>query len=294
MQSSGTAYVNGEFFPANEAKISIFDQGFIFGDGVYDTLVVANGYIFKLDEHIDRLYNSAQCIRIDVLMRKSELRNVVIETVRRSGLRDAYLKCIITRGIGKKPVMGRGETSRPTVVVFAVPPVSVVDESKVEKGARLVSTTIKRSHPESIDPRVKSINYLPNMLMRLEALDAGADEAISYDYRGFLSEGGAENIFIVKNGICKTPAMGILEGITRQTIIEIAKAQGLEVEATDLTKYDVYTADEVFLCSSAGGIFPITFVDGRRINDGKVGVITLNMLATYRKMLHNGTHGTKV
>ncbi len=290
----GVAYVNGKYFKANEAKISIFDQGFIFGDGIYDTLVVRNGYIFKLDKHIDRLYRSAKAVKITPPLDKEELKKIVIETVRRSGLRDAYLKCIITRGIGRKPVLGKGETIKPTVVVFAVPPVSVVDEEKIEKGAKLVSTTIKRTHPESIDPRVKSLNYLPNMLMRREAVELGADESITYDYSGYVAEGGAENLFIVRGRTLLTPARGILEGITRETVMEMARDEGYEVRETDLTKYDLYTADEVFLCSTAGGIFPVTEIDGRKIGDGRVGPVTKLMIEKYEKLLTEGTHGTKV
>lgn len=290
----GFAYVNGEYFKAEEAKISIFDQGFIFGDGVYDTFVVKNGGIFKLDQHVNRLFKSAKAVKIIPPINKEELKDVIIETVKRSGLRDAYLKCIVTRGIGKRPVLGKGENIRSSVVVFSVPPVSVVDEEKKRGGARLVSTTIKRSHPESVDPRVKSLNYLPNMLMRREAIEVGADESITYDYQGNVAEGGAENIFIVKNGALMTPSSGILEGITRETVIEMAREEGYDVTATNLKKYDLYTAEEVFLCSSAGGIFPVTEIDGRIIGDGKMGVITEQLMEKYEKILTEGTHSTKV
>ena len=290
----GFAYVNGEYFKAEEAQISIFDQGFIFGDGVYDTFVVKNGGIFKLDQHVNRLFKSAKAVKIIPPINKEELKDVIIETVKRSGLRDAYLKCIVTRGIGRRPVLGKGENIRSSVVVFSVPPVSVVDEEKKREGARLVSTTIKRSHPESVDPRVKSLNYLPNMLMRREAIEVGADESITYDYQGNVAEGGAENIFIVKNGVLMTPSSGILEGITRETVIEMAREEGYDVTATNLKKYDLYTAEEVFLCSSAGGIFPVTEIDGRIIGDGKMGRITEQLMEKYEKILTEGMHSTKV
>lgn len=290
----GFAYVNGEYFKAEEAKISIFDQGFIFGDGVYDTFVVKNGGIFKLDQHVNRLYKSAKAVKIIPPLNKEELKEVIIETVKRSGLRDAYLKCIVTRGIGRRPVLGKGENIRSSVVVFSVPPVSVVDEEKKREGAKLVSTTIKRSHPESLDPRVKSLNYLPNMLMRREAIEVGADESITYDYQGNVAEGGAENIFIVKNGDLMTPSSGILEGITRETVIEMSREEGYDVTATNLKKYDLYTAEEVFLCSSAGGIFPVTEIDGRIIGEGKMGPITEQLMERYEKILTEGTHSTKV
>jgi len=291
LEDVGFAYVNGEFLPRSKAKISIFDHGFLYGHGVYDTMVVKNGSIFKLNEHINRLFRSAKVVKIEIPMSERKFREVVVETVRRSGLADAYVKCIVTRGIGKTPLLG-GEIATPSLVVFAVPPVSVVPLEKVEKGAKVVSTTIKRLHHMGVDPRVKSLNYLPNMLMRLEAIECGADEAISYDYNGYVTEGGAENIFVIKEKIFKTPAKGILEGITRDTVIEIAKTMGYKVEKTDLAKYDLYTADEVFLCSTAGGIFPVTFIDGRKIGEGQVGSITKTIVETYEHMLREGTHGT--
>jgi len=294
LEMEGVAYVNGEYFRASEAKISIFDQGFIFGDGVFDTLVVKNGFIFKLEKHIDRLFRSAKAVKIALSLDKEALKEIVVETVRRSGLHDAYLKIIVTRGIGSKPILGRGATLQPSIIVFAVPPVSVVDEEKIRKGAKLVSSTIKRTHPESIDPRVKSLNYLPNMLMRREAVEVGADEAVMYDYSGYVAEGGAENIFTVRDRVFMTPAMGVLEGITRETVMEMAKEEGYEVVRTNLTKYDLYTADEVFLCSTAGGVFPVTEIDGRKIGDGTVGPVTELMMKKYDQMLLEGVYGTKV
>lgn len=293
MEEQGVAYVNGEYFSKGEAKISVFDQGFIFGDGVFDTFVVTNGFIFKLDEHLDRLYKSAKAIKIEIPIKKEKLKEIVVETVRRSRLKDAYLKCIVTRGIGKKPVMGRGEVAKPSIVVFAVPPVSVVDIEKIKNGAKLISTNIKRMSASTVDPRAKTLNYLPNMLMRLEAVEAGADEAISYDSDGYVTEGGAENIFVIKNGVVKTPSKGMLEGITRETVMEIATAEGYDVQETELTKYDLYTADEVFLSSTAGGIFPVTEIDGRKIRDGNVGQTTTKIIKAYVKMLTEGIHGTK-
>jgi branched-chain amino acid aminotransferase len=293
-EDAGVVYVNGEYLNKSDAKVSVFDQGFIFGDGVYDTMVAKNGFLFKLEEHVDRLFNSAKAVKLTIPMSKEMVEEKIVDVVRRNGLRDAYVKCIVTRGVGKKPVMGRGDAPTPTVVIFAVPPVSVIPPEKMESGAKLVSTMIKRMPHQSIDPRVKSVNYLPNMLMRLEAIEAGADEALAYDYDGHVAEGGAENIFLVKGNALKTPAAGILEGITRQTVIEIAGSKGHEVIQTDLTQYDVYTSDEVFLCSTAGGVFPVTSVDGRIIGDGKVGKMSREIREAYDRMLSEGVHGTPI
>ena len=290
----GIVYINGAFHGVDDAKVSVFDQGFIFGDGVFDTFVVLHGYIFKADEHLDRFYRSAQAVRIKMPLTKEELRGVIIETVKRTGFMDAYIKCIVTRGVGSKPILGRGDTPKPTLVVFAVPPLSVVDQEKIRNGAKLVSTTIRRAPPETLDPRIKSINYQPNMLMRREAIAAGADEAVSYDHEGNVAEGGVENIFLVKNDVLFTLASGVLEGITRQTVIEIAQENGMGCVEGNLKKYDVYNSDEVFLCSTAGGVVPVTEVDNVAIGDGKPGPVARKIMETYDQMLREGIHGTPV
>jgi branched-chain amino acid aminotransferase len=293
-ESEPVVYVNGTFAPKSEAKISVFDQGLIFGDGVFETLVAVNGYLFMLHEHMDRLFRSAKAVRISVPKTEEELGGLIVETVRRNNLRDAYVKVIVTRGVGSKPLLGRGDVPTPTLVIFAVPPVSVVSEEKLKNGAKIVSSTIKRTHPDSLDPRIKSLNYLPNMLIRMEAIQAGADEAISYGFDGFVSEGGAENIWIVKDGFLMTPSHGVLEGITRAAVAEVGMKLGHKVLFANIGKYDVYQADEVFLCSTAGGIIPVTEVDSRRVGDGSPGPITKAVDEQYREMLRNGIHGTPI
>ena len=290
----GMVYINGKFFSPADAKISVFDQGFIFGDAVFDTMIVVNGYIFKFDAHLDRLFRSARAVRIKIPLSKDEIKKAIIETVKKAGLMDAYLKIIVSRGVGKKPILGRGDVPEPTIVIFAVPPVSVVSEEKIEKGVKVISTTYRRPSLFSLDPRIKSTNYQANMLMRIEANSKGADEAISYDERGVVAEGGAENIFVVKDGVLMTPRSGVLEGITRETVLEIACKLGKKAVETDIAKYDLYTADEVFLCSTAGGIIPVTDIDGLIISDGKAGPITKEIAKEYMKMLAEGVHGTQV
>ncbi|HXY82988.1 MAG TPA: aminotransferase class IV [Candidatus Saccharimonadales bacterium] len=286
----GIVYINGGFLAAKDAKVSVFDQGFLFGDGVFDTMIVKNGFLFNLNAHVDRLFRSMKAVKLEISLPREALKTIIIETVKKTGLRDAYVKAIITRGVGKKPVLGRGETVHPTVVVFAVPPVSIVSQEKIDQGAKLTSTVIKRS----LDPRVKTLDYLPNMLMRLEAIENGADEAISYDNDGHITEAGAANIFIAKDGVLKTPVSGALEGITREAIMEIAQLLGYKVTCTALTQYDLYTADEVLISSTAGGIFPVTTVDGRKIADGKVGKMSREILNHYNQWLSEGVHGTAI
>jgi branched-chain amino acid aminotransferase len=287
-------FINDEYLPEEEAKISVFDQGLIFGDGVFDTMIVQNGYIFKLDQHVERLYRSARAVMIEIPYTRDGLKSRIVETVRRNGLTDAYVKCIVTRGKGSKPILSRDETPKPTVIVFAVPPVFVVPPEKIETGARAISSLLKRSHRVSIDPRVKSLNYQPSALLRLEARRMGADEGITYDYEGFVSEGSAENIFVTENGVLKTPSHGVLQGITRETVIELSEQAGYRVVETNLTRYDLYNADEVFMCSTAGGIFSLVEIDGRTIGDGRPGPITKCLIKKYNDMLSSGTHGTPV
>jgi len=287
-------YVNGEFVPRSQAKISVFDQGVIFGDGVFETLVAVNGYIFKLDRHLDRLFRSARAVKMTISRTREEVGKLIVETVRRNGLRDAYVKIIATRGVGPKPLLGRGDVANPSLIIFAVPPVSVVSEDKIRSGSKIVSTTIKRAHPDSLDPRIKSVNYQPNVLMRLEAIAAGADEAITYGFDGFVAEGGGENIWVVKDGVLMTPARGVLEGITREAVFEIAESLGHRAFSTNVSKYDIYQADEVFLCSTAGGIIPVTEVDWRKVGSGEPGAITRLVSERYNEMLSSGVHGTPV
>ena len=287
-------YVNGKFVPKSQATISVFDQGVIFGDGVFDTLVATNGFVFKLDQHIDRLFRSAKAVNIDVQKSREETKKLILETIRMSELRNAYVKIIVTRGVAPKPLMGRGDVANPTMIIFAVPPVAVVSEDKIENGAKLLSTTIRRAHPDSLDPRIKSVNYQSNMLMRREAVDGGADEAICYGFDGYVAEGGGENIWIVRDQLFMTPERGVLEGITRETVFEIARELGHKAIATNISKYDIYQADEVFLCSTAGGIIPVTEVDRRVVGDGVPGPITKKVRENYFQMLQQGSHSTPI
>ena len=300
--SKGVVYINGNFFLKHEAQISVFDQGFIFGDAIFDTLTVSNGYIFKINEHLDRLYKSAKAVDIHIPCDRKKLTNIMIETVKKTRLKDAYLKCIVTRGVNEKPVMGKGDVSNSTIVVFAVPPVSIIDSKKINMGVNLISTSIKRAPFETLDPRIKSTNYLPNMLMRRQAIASGADEALSYDQNGYITEAGAANIFLVnystlnpKNIVIYTPDRGILEGITRNTVFDIVEKKNLgECLKKNLTRYDVFTSDEIFLTSTAGGIFPVVTVDNIGIGNGKPGKITKIIIDNYYEMLKTGTHGIQV
>ncbi|MFI5450035.1 MAG: branched-chain-amino-acid transaminase [Candidatus Bathyarchaeia archaeon] len=287
-------YVNGEFKPQSQAMISVFDRVVSYGDGVFDTMVCKNGYVFKLDEHIERLFRSAKAVKIDVQKTKEEVKGLIVEAIKKNGLSDCYVKIVVTRGVAWVPLMTSKEEPHTSMIIFVSPPVGVVSDEKIRKGAKLLSTTIKRSHPESIDPRIKSVNYQGAVLMRREVVEGGADEAVSYGYDGYVAEGGGDNIWIVKNGILMTPSHGVLEGITRETVIEIAQQLGYRAINTNINKYDLYQADEAFLSSTAGGIIPVIEIDRRPVGSGAPGPITKRIQERYTEMLEKGIHGTPI
>lgn len=287
-----TAYVNGEYVPQSEAKLSIFDHGVLYGDGVFDTWCTWNGYIFKLDQHVDRLFRSIHAFQIDMPLSKEELKSVIIKVVETNGDQNQYIKCLITRGVGPRPLLSP-VGCRTSVVVFSRPYLSVIEPSKEEKGIRVRITSIRRTPPQCLDPKAKNLNYANLVLAKIEALNAGADEAILLDIQGFVNESPGYNVFAVREGkIYTPPANNILVGVTRETILEIAEKEGLEVIEDQLVPYDLYTADELFLASTAGGIVPIGEVDGRRISSGKPGPITQRVSELYLEMLEKGDHGT--
>ena len=286
------AYVNGEYVPQSEAKLSIFDHGVLYGDVVFDTWCTWNGYIFKLDQHVDRLFRSIHAFQIDMPLSKEELKSVIIKVVETNGDKNQYIKCLITRGVGPRPLLSP-VGCKTSVVVFSRPYFSVIEASKEERVIRVRITSIRRTPPQCLDPKAKNLNYANLVLAKIEALNAGADEAILLDIQGFVNEAPGYNVFVVRQGkIYTPPANNILVGVTRETIFEIAEKDGLEVIEDQLIPYDLYTADELFLASTAGGIVPIEEVDGRRISSGKPGPVTQRVSELYLEMLEKGGHGT--
>lgn len=271
-------YLDGTYVPAAEARVSVFDRSFVYGDGVFEGIEVQDGGIFKLDEHIDRLYRSAAVLRIAVPLGKAELRAAIIEVVRRSGLRDGYVRPLVTRGVGPLGLERMAELGPPTVVIM--PQRRVAKDGRTY---RAVVVTTRRTPSQCLDPRVKSNNYLNNVLGKLEQLDAGAEAGILLDVDGFVAECCGENLFVVREGQVRTPPpTRALDGITRRTVIELARENGVFVIETDLTRYDLYTADEVFLTATLSGIGYIVEVDGRRVADGEPGPISRRLLELYR------------
>jgi len=264
-------YLNGKFVDKEDAKISIYDHGLLYGDGVFEGIRAYDGVIFKLREHIDRLYDSARSILLEIPLSKEEMERVVVETVRVNNLRDAYIRLVVTRGIGDLGLDPR-KCSNPTVFCIAEPMNPLLGES----GIRVITSSIRRLPVDVLNPAVKSLNYLNSILAKIQANYAGVDEAFLLDSEGYVVEGTGDNIFVVKNGIIKTPpvASSILRGITRDTVIDIARELGYTVVEERLTLHELYVADEVFITGTAAEVVPVVEIDGRVINNGKTGKIT--------------------
>jgi branched-chain amino acid aminotransferase len=262
-------YVNGEFVSAEQAAVSAFDHGFLYGDGIFESLTVSDGRIFKLGEHLDRLERSARALRLALPENRDRLAEIVKEAVRRSGVRDVYVRIVVSRGAGY-PLLDPRVTTGPSLVVLLhlpAPPAETGTSYRARgAGLRLKTAAVRKVPAEAFEPRVKSLNYLNNVLARIEAIESGYDEAILLDMRGFVAEAAGENIFVVSAGKLKTPrAQQVLDGITRRTVLDLARRAEVASEETDLTLYDLYTADECFLTSSFSRIHAVAEVDGRPV-----------------------------
>ena len=288
-------YVNGEFLPDSQAKISVLDHGLGYGDGCFDAWCGRNGFIFELDAHLDRLYRSIAGLKIrDFTMTKHEMRDVIIETVRQNGLVDFYIKVLVTRGISPHPVIDPRECEAPSVVVYAQPQQYEVSPEKLDAGIRIKVLALRKLSHEGLEPKIKSLNYLNNVLGKLEAWDAGYDQGMFLDERGFACECPAFNIAAIRGNTLFTPSHGILEGITRGTVMEMARDLDMEVETGFYTVFDFTSADEVMMTNTVAGIAPVTEIDGWIISDGRPGPRTMQMQATYLEWLRRGHHGTQV
>jgi len=284
-QSSALVYLDGEWLDRESAKVSVFDHGFLYGDGVFEGMRVYGGKTFKLAEHVDRLYDSAQAIALKVPMAKSEMISVTEEGVRRAGLQDGYLRHVISRGVGDLGLDPR-KCPRPSVtIIFDV--IAIWPAERYEQGLALITAGTPINQREALSPRVKSLNYLNHILAKVEATNAGADDAIMLDSAGHIAEATGMNLFIWKKDTLYTPAVyaGLLQGVTRDTVIEIAREAGHAVVETMLNRYDLYTADEAFLTGTAAEIAPIRTVDGRVIGEGPAGPITRDLRARFQRLV---------
>ena len=276
-------YLNGKLVPKEEAKVSVFDHGFLYGDGVFEGIRIYNGRIFKLKEHIERLYASAHAIDLKPPLTQEELLQATVETVRANNLRDGYIRIVISRGEGDLGLDPK-KCPNPTVVIIA-DKIAIYPEEVYKKGMKIITVSTRRNSPQALNPNIKSLNYLNNILAKIEANRANVPEAIMLSIEGYVAEATGDNIFIVKNKTLITPPLhlGVLPGITRQTVIELAKERGIITEEKPFTLYDVYTADECFLTGTAAEIVPVVEVDGREINGGVPGEITLLLMKDFHE-----------
>jgi len=279
---TATIWIDGEWHSRESGRISVFDHGLLYGDGVFEGIRCYAGKVFKLQEHLDRLFDCARAVLLEIPFSKAELGAVIEEGVRRSGLEDAYIRPIVTRGVGDLGVDPRN-CPRATVIVI-VDAIRMWSAERYEQGLAVVTAGTPIPHRESLSPRVKSLNYLSHCLAKLEANVAGADEALMLDSSGHVAEGTGQNIFVVKQGELRTPPLyaGILAGITRAVVMQLAAQAGHSVKEEMLNRFDVYTADEAFLTGTASEIAPIRAYDGRTIGLGKAGPITRDLMARFK------------
>jgi branched-chain amino acid aminotransferase len=257
-----------------DAKISVFDHGLLYGDGVFEGIRVYHNSIFEEDAHIDRLYQSAHAIRLNIPMEKNKLVEAMRQTVTANDVENGYIRLLVTRGVGTLG-LNPFACSRPMVVIIASN-IQLYPEELYEKGMKIISASTIRNHPQALPPQIKSLNYLNNILAKIEALDSEVMEAIMYNHEGFVAEATGDNVFVVKKGVLCTPPVsaGSLEGITRNVVIKLARAEGLEVVEKNLTRFDLYVSDEFFLTGTAAEVIGIVDIDGRSIGDGQPGPIT--------------------
>jgi branched-chain amino acid aminotransferase len=285
-------YIDGNFYDQTEAKISVFDHGLLYGDGVFEGIRFYNDRVFRFDEHIDRLWDSARSIALELPMSKSELIAATLETIRQNDLHDGYIRLILTRGVGS---LGLSPDScrRPSVIIIAAT-IALYPEDLYHKGLTMITCGTRRTSPASLSPRVKSLNYLNNILAKLEAQNAGAGEGLMLNEQGYVAECTGDNIFIVRNGQMSTPHLnsGILEGVTRAVVFELAQKLEIPTMACELTRYDIYTADECFLTGTAAEVIPAVQLDHRLIGNGQPGPMTLKFIESFRELTR--TTGTPI
>jgi branched-chain amino acid aminotransferase len=287
-------YIDGEYYPKSQAKISVYDHGLLYGDGVFEGIRAYNGVVFKLKEHIDRLYRSAHAIMLQIPVAKEEMINTVLETLRKNNLKDAYIRLVVTRGVGDLGLDPR-KCSKPTIIIITDTIALHKSEAK-EKGITAMLTWVKRDPVDATSHEIKSLNYLNSILAKIEANISGVDEAICLDKNGFVCEGVAENIFIVKNGRIYTPPSytGALPGITADAVKELAKSLGYEVIEKNITPYELFTADEVFFTGTAAEIIPVREINKRQIGNGKPGPITKRLMEEFSKFVQDPKYGVPI
>ena len=287
-------YVDGAFYPKSQAKVSVFDHGLLYGDGVFEGIRAYNGSVFKLKEHIDRLYRSAHMIMLEIPISKEEMIQTVVETLRKNNLKDSYIRLVVTRGVGDLG-LNPEKCSKPTIIVITDTIALHKGEAK-EKGVTAMISWVKRDPVDATSHEIKSLNYLNSILAKIEANINGVDEAICLDKNGFVCEGVAENIFIVRNGRIFTPPSytGALPGITAEEIAKLARKLGYEVKDKNITPYELFNAEEVFFTGTAAEIVPVREINKRTISNGKPGPITKRLMEEFAKLVRDQSQGIPI
>jgi branched-chain amino acid aminotransferase len=282
-----TIWLDGKWCDRSTAMISVYDHGLLYGDGVFEGIRVYGGKIFRLAAHLERLYDSAKAIWLTVPMSRDEMTRITEEAVRRSGIKEAYIRHVVTRGVGDLGLDPR-KCPQPTVMII-VDTIRLWPEQVYETGLTVVTAGTPMPQRESLSPRVKSLNYLPHILAKIEGIHSGADEVLMLDSAGYVAEGSGQNIFVAKHGMLRTPPAyaGGLKGVTQEVVKELAAEAGYEVEETVLNRYDVYTADEAFFTGTASELVAIRQVDGRVIGNGKQGPITRDLRARFQALVRS-------
>lgn len=277
-------YLDGQYYSESDAKVSVFDHGLLYGDGIFEGIRFYNGRVFKLKEHIDRLFCSAKAILLELPMSHAQFMAATVETCRQNNLRDGYIRLVVTRGVGTLG-LNPNRCKNPSVIIIA-DKIQLYPEDFYRKGMEIITVPTVRSLHSALNPAIKSLNYLNNILAKIEANNAGCEEAVMLNAEGFVAECTGDNVFIVKEGHLLTPPLsaGALYGITRRTVMDIAAEAGLKVGEPNLTRYDLFNADECFLTGTAAEMVPVVKIDGRVIGTGKPGPITQQLLEKYHAL----------
>jgi branched-chain amino acid aminotransferase len=280
-------FIDGRYCDEQDAKVSVFDHGLLYGDGVFEGIRAYNGRIFKLKEHIDRLFYSAKAILLDIPMSHADVMKATVATCRENNLRDGYIRLVVTRGIGTLG-LNPNRCKRGSVIIIA-DKIQVYPKEMYDNGMAIVTVATMRNLHSALNPAIKSLNYLNNILAKIEANNAGVEEAIMLNAEGYVSECTADNLFLVKGNQLMTPPLyaGALYGITRGTVMDLARAEGLQVSEPNLTRYDVFCADECFLTGTGAEVIPVVKVDGRIIGDGQPGPRTRKLITKYRELVNS-------
>jgi branched-chain amino acid aminotransferase len=278
-------YIGGKYFDKADAKISVYDHGLLYGDGVFEGIRSYSGRVFRLARHVDRLYDSARSIHLQIPISKGEMSRAILETLAVNQLVDAYIRVVVTRGAGSLGLDPR-RTTDPQVIVIT-DAISLYPAELYEHGLKIITAGTLRNHPSALNPRIKSLNYLNNIMAKIEGTNAGCLEALMLNHKGEVAECTGDNIFVVRRGELHTPGIdaGILEGITRDAVLELARGSGIPVFERSMDRHDIYTADECFLTGTAAEVIPVVECDGRAIGPGKPGPITLDLRQRFHKLV---------